>query len=71
MSNYSFKDVSRWCITGSPEQMQIQVFDCRGRNEGSMGLWWAESAGRWRRVQGGDGPYCKGDSELNPGLGDP
>ena len=71
MLNYSFKHVSRWCITGSPEQMLIRVFDCRGRNGGSTGLLWAESAGRWRRVQGVDGLYCRGDSELNPGWVEP
>lgn len=71
MLNHSSKDLSRWCITGIPEPTQTPVFDCRVRNEGSMDLWWAESAGRWRRVQRGDGPYCRGDSEPDPGWGEP
>lgn len=58
-------------ITGSPEQRQIQVFGCREHSEGSTGLWWAESVGRWRTARGADGPYCRGDSDLSPGWGEP
>lgn len=38
-SNHSYKHLSRWCVTDIQEPMQIQVFDCKVRNEGSMDLW--------------------------------
>lgn len=58
-------------ITGSPAQTLVQVSDCRGRSEGSTGLWSAESASRWTRERAADGPYCKGGSEINPSWGEP